>query len=74
MIETLKSVLLIITSVFLIHTMINKNKLNSEIQLLKSQLETIEPELPVGVTEPLSPETVMAIDMFCVSWREIKGE
>ncbi|MEE8423855.1 MAG: hypothetical protein V3S49_04885 [Thermodesulfobacteriota bacterium] len=46
-------------------------RLRQELSVTKAQLDTIEPELPAGVTEPLTPETVQAIDMFCASWREI---
>jgi len=46
--------------------------LKTENNMLKTQLETHEPLTPTGTTEPLTPETVMAIDMFCASWEEMK--
>jgi len=39
--------------------------------LLETQRDTLEPELPSGVTTPLTPETVMVVNLFCSSWEEL---
>jgi hypothetical protein len=50
------------------------SELREELSIAQAQLETIELELPAGVTEPLTPETIQAIDMFCASWEEMTHE
>lgn len=45
----------------------------NEINMLKAQIETYEPELPEGFMKALDERTITRLDIFCADWDELRS-
>lgn len=51
---------------------ISASEKENEINMLKAQIETYEPELPEGFMKALDERTITRLDIFCADWDELR--